>query len=309
MNEKEKDYIDTHRYFSEVVLFNSQYTVCSPYADTTVVGAPDVVLRGALQSRNQFLGLDYLLNFRKKDEDMGFRMGLGLFHSRPAILASALRKYNENLIEALPLPKPHHVKPALSVVIEQRRSVRKYTGQALSLGDLATTLHLTQGVTGSLLLNEPINDIDRIQLHSNPSGGGLYSIKLLVAAWNVKDLKKGIYEYYPHSHSLLPVRDLTEEELGKFAAFADINWSSCNFVLIYVYQLFVNSHKYGDSGMAYAFIEAGECAQNAQLAATGMGFGGCDLGGYHKEYLEELIGLDGINEHVIHMTIFGWPGA
>ena len=44
---------------------------------------------------------------------------------------------------------------------------------------------------------------------------------------------------------------------------------------------------------------------NAQLAATALGIGACDLGGYRKHNLEEMLGLDGVYEHIIHMTIFG----
>ncbi|HES0494635.1 TPA: streptolysin associated protein SagB, partial [Streptococcus pyogenes] len=29
------------------------------------------------------------------------------------------------------------------------------------------------------------------------------------------------------------------------------------------------------------------------------------IGGYNKEYLQELLDLDGLGEHVIHMTLVG----
>ena len=73
----------------------------------------------------------------------------------------------------------------------------------------------------------------------------------------------------------------------------------------YVYDMYVNSRKYGDAGTAYAFIEAGETAQNIQLMATALGYGSCDIGGYEKQYVEKSLKLDGITKHVIHTTIIG----
>ncbi|HFF7435270.1 nitroreductase family protein, partial [Streptococcus pyogenes] len=49
----------------------------------------------------------------------------------------------------------------------------------------------------------------------------------------------------------------------------------------------------------------GEIAQNIQLTATALTYGSIDIGGYNKEYLQELLDLDGLGEHVIHMTLVG----
>ncbi|HER2967343.1 TPA: DUF1542 domain-containing protein [Streptococcus pyogenes] len=71
-----------------------------------------------------------------------------------------------------------------------------------------------------------------------------------------------------------------------------------------------NQYQHGDGvdvrkATAYAFIESGEIAQNIQLTATALTYGSIDIGGYNKEYLQELLDLDGLGEHVIHMTLVG----
>jgi SagB-type dehydrogenase family enzyme len=57
--------------------------------------------------------------------------------------------------------------------------------------------------------------------------------------------------------------------------------------------------------MAFAFIEAGEISQNVHLICTALGIGPCDVGGYAKQRLEQTLGLDGLSEHVIHLTVIG----
>ncbi|HES1217826.1 TPA: streptolysin S biosynthesis dehydrogenase SagB, partial [Streptococcus pyogenes] len=76
-------------------------------------------------------------------------------------------------------------------------------------------------------------------------------------------------------------------------------------IIIYVYHYIKNTRKYGNQATAYAFIESGEIAQNIQLTATALTYGSIDIGGYNKEYLQELLDLDGLGEHVIHMTLVG----
>ncbi len=72
-----------------------------------------------------------------------------------------------------------------------------------------------------------------------------------------------------------------------------------------MYHYLKNTRKYGNQATAYAFIESGEIAQNIQLTATALVYGSIDIGGYNKEYLQEKLSLDGISQHVIHMTLVG----
>ena len=40
--------------------------------------------------------------------------------------------------------------------------------------------------------------------------------------------------------------------------------------------------------------------------STALGYGACDIGGYEKQYIEELLNIDGVLKHVVHMTVVGW---
>ena len=306
MDDKAKKYIGEHAYYNEILTLNTQYTLASPYVDTTVLRTPESILKGIYHSRyNRFVSEEYLLNFRPDNRNFGFAMGISRFTNRDALLTFASKKTREEAAETIKLPKPRRLKASIEAVSGNRRSLRSFSG-GMSLQDLATVLFYTCGVTGKMRLTSPETDAEDIYLRIQPSGGGLYPVLLYILVWDVKGLERGIYEYYPYHHALRKERSgLDEETLRNLAGFGEMNIEKASFCFAYVYQLYVNSHKYGDAGAAYAFIEAGEMAMGAQLCATALGCGGCDIGGYNKRFIEELLSIDGLSEQVIHFTVFG----
>ena len=310
MDTTAKKYLDEHVYYRETINMSSQYVLVSPYSDTTVVRTPEVTLKGIYHSRaNRFTSEDYLLNFRTYSARLDFRIGISRFRARDALLSFAMREKKEEGVETIKLPQAKNIRATFSSVMRARRSVREFDGP-IPLSDFASILYYAQGITGYMKLRESEVGAERILLHTNPSGGGFYPVKLYLVVWNVGGLERGIYEYYPYHHSLrLVEKGYSEEDLNALAGFGDIKVETSAFCAAYVYELYVNSHKYGDAGAAYAFIEAGEIAQNAQLAATALGYGACDIGGYNKQFIEKRLGLDGISKQVIHFTLFGNGGV
>ena len=57
--------------------------------------------------------------------------------------------------------------------------------------------------------------------------------------------------------------------------------------------------------MQFGYIEAGEIAENVQLAATGLNLAATDIGGYEKGPTERFLGVDGLSKHVVHLTLVG----
>lgn len=75
--------------------------------------------------------------------------------------------------------------------------------------------------------------------------------------------------------------------------------------MIFVYNLYQNSRKYGDSGVVFGLIEVGAILQNLHLARTALALAGCDQGSYDKQAIERMLGLDGLTRHVVHVTVVG----
>ncbi|EPY2278235.1 SagB/ThcOx family dehydrogenase [Clostridium sporogenes] len=290
-----------------LIHFNTQYSSISPYADSTVVKTPDTVIKGSLYSKhNRFVSEEYLLNYRSNNNNLGFRTGVASFFQRDAALTSVNLNMEEEGEDIIELPSFKNIRVGLSTAIKSRRSVRRYSNKYMSLNDVANILYYTQGICDEI---EPYNlesNEKKIKLRVNPSAGGLYPIQLYVYMKNIKDLEDGIYTYYPYSHSLKPIKvNIEGLKIDKFAEFGILNAENANIIVFYVYNFLKNSRKYGDGGFAYALIETGEMAQNLQLVSTALGYGACDIGGYEKQYIEELLNIDGVLKHVVHMTVVG----
>ena len=283
----------------------------SVYADSTVVKSPEVNYRGLAFSRNRLISEEYLLNYRRSESDMGMIIGVNNYRLPMVMGALANRGLKEDQERLIDLPKYKNVNAPIGSVIRSRRSVRNYSGKTMPLEDLATILFYAQGVTGKLRLdNMPattsLGKNDEIEVRTAPSGGGLYPIDLYVISLNIEKLDKGAYLYLPQYHALKQTKALEENfNLSEMGQFAEIEVEKANFLMVYGYKLLDNSRKYGDSGMAYAFIEAGEISENVHLICTALGIGPCDVGGYAKHRLEDTVGLDGLSGHVIHLTVIG----
>ncbi|MDH5229870.1 MAG: SagB family peptide dehydrogenase [Gammaproteobacteria bacterium] len=299
--------------------FNWNFNL-SAYSDSTVIKTPETWFRGLYNSKSRLVSEDYLLNFRTGASNLSMSMGVSLFNNNPYIAATlANREAQDDPNDLIELPKPSNLKTSLSATIKARRSKRSYSGQRMSLKELATLLHHAQGITGEQDVAHfdatvTLGKKNTVQTRAAPSGGGLYPIDLYFLAMNVADLTPGVYRYSPYYHAVALVKNLEAEinndetkaklieQLGHFEGW-QVN--KCNLFFMYVYRLLVNSRKYADSGLAFGLIEVGCTSQNVHLASTAMLLASCDAGSYSKSGIEKLIGIDGLTEHLVHFTIIG----
>jgi SagB-type dehydrogenase family enzyme len=295
---------------SEIVTFCNNLPI-SLYADSTGVKSPEVAYRGLLFSHNSLVSLDYLLNFRRSDADLGVVVGASNYSLPMAVGAVANRDLEEVEDDFVTLPPYENVKVAIGSVIRSRRSVRRYSGKTLSLVELSTLLFHAAGVSGSLHVQgvpetATLGKSDHVDLRTVASGGALYPIDLYVFALNVADLPTGAYRYLPKCHALKPVPPPARmPALRELAQFGEIEVEKAALLVGYVYNLFENARKYGDVGLALAFLEAGSISGNVHLLSTALGIGSCDVGSFAKGRWERLLEADGLSRHMIHLTVVG----
>jgi SagB-type dehydrogenase family enzyme len=295
---------------SDIVSFCNNLPM-SLYADTTVVKSPEVVFRGLVLSRNRLLSEEFLLNFRRSEADLGVVIGANNYSLPMTVGALANRDLEEDDSGLLPLPPYRNVREPVGSVIRSRRSVRRYSGKALSQVDLSTLLFHGSGVSGHLHVENvqetaALGKSDQVELRTNISGGALYPIDLFVLALNVEGLTPGAYRYHPSKHSLVPLPEASEmPDLAKLAQFGEIQVEKAAFLLGYVYNTFENARKYGDAGLGFAFIEAGAISAHIHLICTALGLGSCDVGSFSKGRFERLFDADGMSRHMIHLTVVG----
>jgi SagB-type dehydrogenase family enzyme len=178
------------------------------------------------------------------------------------------------------LPEPRYdSKVSLEESLLQRRSIRSYTGQPLTLQEVSQLLWAAQGIT------------DPGGLRTAPSAGALYPLELYVVVGDVQDLAPGIYHYEPDGHQLVKIIDgekraeLASAALGQSC----VKEGAVVFVFTGVYER--TTDKYGDRGIRYVHIEVGHAAQNLCLQATAMDLGAVTVGAFSDEQITRLLNL------------------
>ena len=294
------------------------------YSESLGVKAPEGCYRSAVwaEESTRLIGEEYLLNAKRSSLEMG--MPIGVFHYSSSLgvkgALSNRQLKEENLIEheeTIKLPKYLPLKESLGSVIRSRRSIREMGKKPLTMEQLATLLYYGDGPSGKFDFNTFHNMPPTATLgeeytgvvRCSPSGGGLYPITMYFVAFHVKGLEKGIYAYLPLTQSIRLVRRLSDadlEEYNRISTFGiNIDNGTLGIAIYYVYSLYDNSRKYGDMAMQFGYIEAGEIAENVQLAAPGLNLAAPDIGGYEKGPTERFLGVDGLSKHVVHLTLVG----
>ena len=282
----------------------------SLYADTTGVKSPEVVFRGMATSRNRLVAEEYLLNFKRSEADLGVLIGTNNYKMPVAATAVAVRDLEEREEDLIALPQPRNERAALGAVIRSRRSRRSYSGGAVALGDLSTILAHAGGITSHAPLDGApetvtLGDDLHLDLRAAASGGALYPLDLCIVALNVDKLPAGVYRYLPKQHALKPAGDGGDLDLARLGQFGEIEVRKAALLVVYVYNLFENARKYGETALAFALIEAGAMAAHVHLLCTALGLGSCDVGGFSKKRLDRAVGADGLTRHAIHLTVVG----
>ena len=284
--------------------FNTNHLSLSDYHHQTVLKtSKQLVAQHLMPNATDNLSQHFLMNYKANNNYLGFQASIVDFFTDSAVANFSSSYVYESQEKIIRLPKPTKISTALSTCIIKRRSHRQFSDRQMPLQDLSNILYYACGVSSQASIRDGASD--KITLRNCASGGGLYPIHLVFYARNISKLIDGFYEYLPYQHALRCYRHSSEENVRDFAEYGAINAENCNIIIIYVYHYIKNTRKYGNQATAYAFIESGEIAQNIQLTATALTYGSIDIGGYNKEYLQELLDLDGLGEHVIHMTLVG----
>ncbi|MGT2807640.1 SagB/ThcOx family dehydrogenase [Streptococcus iniae] len=284
--------------------FNTNHLSMSGYHRQTVLKtSKQLVAQHLMPNETDNLSQRFLMNYKSNNNYLGFQASVVDFFTDSAVTTFSNSDFFESQDETISLPKASKIVTSLSTCITKRRSHRQFSGLEMPLQDLANLLYYACGVSSEASIKEGMTKT--VSLRNCASGGGLYPITLFFYARNITKLKDGFYEYLPYQHALRCHRVSEEEDVRDFAEYGSINAENCNVIMIYVYNYIKNTRKYGNQATAYAFIESGEIAQNIQLVSTALAYGSVDIGGYSKEYLQEKLALDGLNQHVIHMTLVG----
>ena len=202
----------------------------------------------------------------------------GCVRSAPVLAPTEIREAPIGAQVKLPEPKLKG-DVSLEETLHQRRSLREYTDEALTLEEVSQLLWAAQGVTA------PWGG------RTAPSEGALYPLEVYVAVGNVENLAAGVYKYKPERHVLTQVKNTdVRKELSQASLWQKwVQEAPIDIVIAAVYER--TTGKYGNRGITYVQLEGGHAAQNIYLQATALDMGMVTVGAFHDGQVKEVMAM------------------
>ena len=182
--------------------------------------------------------------------------------------------------DRLKLPEPRYTSnTSVEAALAQRRSVRTYSGENLTLEELSQLLWAAQGVT------TPWGG------RTAPSAGALYPLELYVVVGSVTDLDAGVYRYRPANHELEKTKngDVRAELAVVALNQGFIGDAAIDLVFCGVFNR--TTVKYGERGIRYVYMEAGHAAQNVYLQSETLDLGTVTIGAFDDAAVQQIVGV------------------
>jgi SagB-type dehydrogenase family enzyme len=183
--------------------------------------------------------------------------------------------------ERIQLPEPRFGSDvSLEKSLMERRSVRTYRDEPLTLAEAGQLLWAAQGIT------EPSRG-----LRTAPSAGALYPVEVFLVVRRADGLSPGVYRYLPRSHELESLQ--TGDRSGALADAAlgqsSIREAAATIVLAGVYAR--TRGRYGDRTERYVHMEAGHVGQNIALQAVALGLNTVMMGAFQDREVATVLGM------------------
>jgi SagB-type dehydrogenase family enzyme len=189
--------------------------------------------------------------------------------------------------ETVQLPKPSFTgKMPVEAAMVRKKSVRNFKGAPMTPADVSQILWAANG-------NLPVDAVSGATTKVLPSAGGLYALDVFLVAGkgSVKDLPEGVYQYNPANNTLLNIADGDNRALLASACLSQM-WMARAPVMLVIGGVFSRmTAKYGDQGIKYVYMEAGNSNQNAYLQAESLGFGLATVGAFQAAPVASAIKL------------------
>lgn len=183
---------------------------------------------------------------------------------------------------AIELPSPSlEGEIDLEQAIYQRRSIREFSDDPLTLEQISQLLWAAQGIT------DPMNNF-----RSSPSAGALYPMEIFLVVGKSEEMEPGVYQYSPEDHSLDRLKeedirgDLSRAALGQSA----VAQAPVNIVITADYAR--TTGRYGSRGERYVHMEAGHIGQNIYLQAVALGLGTVAIGAFYDDDVASLLEIE-----------------
>ena len=183
--------------------------------------------------------------------------------------------FADDTSEVSELPAPRKVgKMSLEESLTRRRSIRRFSPEALSRQQIAQLCWAGQGVTDS-----------NRGFRTSPSAGALYPLELYVVT------AEGVERYIPQRHAMEKHMEGDLRPKLQAAALDQSCVGQAPAVFVVTGVVSRTAQKYGRRAMRYVLIEVGHVSQNLLLQATAMGLGTVPVGAMREEEVSKILSL------------------
>lgn len=190
--------------------------------------------------------------------------------------------------EVIALPKAERVEMPASRALEGTRAAADVGPAEVSVAQVATLLHLTQGITD-------VSGVpgDPFYRRAAASSGALYPTVTHVIVREVSGLPAGVYHYEPKSHALHHVRDRAPD-IG-----------DAPFALAFSAIYYKSAWKYEERAYRYVLLDAGHVAANAIAAGRGLGLASRLAARFDDAQLADALGVELAKQGPLLVVAFG----
>lgn len=182
--------------------------------------------------------------------------------------------------EQISLPPPEtSSETSIEEALQNRRSIRSYTEEEMTLEEVSQLVWAAQGIT------------DPDGKRSAPSAGGTYPLEVYVTIERVNGLTPGIYSYNPSEHTLSILLEGEYHNSFSNAALGQrsVEQAAANIILTAIYER--TAGRYGDIAERYVHMEAGHAAQNVYLQCESLNLGTVVIGAFDEAQVSKLLQL------------------
>ncbi len=207
------------------------------------------------------------------------------------------------IIELPPVSKARLTNDSLREVVTERRTLRQYSPDPLTLAELSFLLWCTQGVQETV----PAYDATGLKtMRTVPSAGARHAFDTSLLINNVAGLLPGLYRYIALGHKLIQLETpdgLADSFVKGCRGQALVKNSAATFV--WVADVYRMTWRFSQRGYRYLFLDAGHVCQNLYLGAGAIGCGACAVAAFDDDAMNRLLGIDGESRFVIYVGTVG----
>jgi len=214
-------------------------------------------------------------------------------------------------LSSVTLPKPQNIrqhKSALLDVLEERKSIRKYSNNYITLENLSHFLYHCARIKKIFKSEE-----GTLTKRPYPSGGARYPLEIYAANNKINGIQKGIHYYDPLKHQLI-LLNKNKNYQKKFNTFImDVQhpiMSREPDVVFIITAVFARTMwKYDKLGLSLILSDLGCLYQTMYLIATEMKLAPCPIGKTEEELVKNWLNLNWFEESHVGTFMLGVPEA